>query len=165
MEIQQGNQIIYAVSFLLFFIFPFPYKSLCENLKKLPDCFGSKIIRREAAHEYHRFKVDHGFFHWASSNANLVVHSSTEAWLNVKCWLKAQVTTCRCYIYTNCCCTRTVRNTDSTIYTTCYIYANNYCIMHTAHYNFKTVFLKTWLQLFFTECNYHHLCVCEYEWV
>lgn len=111
MEIQQENQIIYAVSFLLFFIFPFPYKSLCENLKKLPDCFGSKIIRREAAHEYHRFKVNHGFFHWASSNANLVVHSSTEAWLNVKCWLKAQVTTCRCYIYTNYCCTHTVRNT------------------------------------------------------
>lgn len=108
LEIQQENQILYAFSFLLFFIFPFPYNSLCEHLKKLPDCFGLKIIRREAAHEYHRFNVNHGFFHWASSNANLVVHSSTEARLNLKCWLKAQVTTCWCYIYTNYCCTQFV---------------------------------------------------------
>lgn len=40
MEIQQENQIIYAFSFLLFFIFPFPYNSLCENLKKLPTVLG-----------------------------------------------------------------------------------------------------------------------------
>lgn len=38
--IQQENQIIYAFSFLLFFIFPFPYNSLCENLKKLPTVLG-----------------------------------------------------------------------------------------------------------------------------